>query len=300
MKRHDQQVSGAGGARIGDTTDSARGEIAVGMHEVNGQTLRVAIRRTASRRPPLLMFNGIGASVEMASPLLEKLNQTDAVIFDIPGIGGSPAPAKPYRMSCIATLGHDLMRKLGHERFDVAGLSWGGALAQQVAHQYPRACRKLILAAAATGALMVPGNLWALAKLVSPRRYSDRGHLRSIAGSIYGGSFRSNPALVDTFAAQMGGTHGHGLFLQLRALLAWTSLFWLRNLRQPTLIMAGTDDPLIPVANAVLIAKLIPRARLQLIADGHLFVVTEPGWSAETMERFLDEPDETPPSAADH
>ncbi|WP_228279124.1 alpha/beta fold hydrolase, partial [Acinetobacter baumannii] len=67
----------------------------------------------------------------MASPLLEKMNRTDAVIFDVPGVGGSPAPKKPYRLSCMAALGNGLMRKLGYERFDVAGVSWGGALAQQ-------------------------------------------------------------------------------------------------------------------------------------------------------------------------
>lgn len=288
MKRHDQQVSDAGGS----PSARASADITIGMHEINGQPIRVAISRTASRRPPLLMFNGIGASVEMATPLLNELRGTDAVIFDMPGIGGSPAPAKPYRMSCVAKLGHDLMRQLGHARFDVAGVSWGGALAQQFAHQYPRACRKLVLAATATGALMVPGNLWVLAKLFSPRRYSDQSYLRSIAGRIYGGAFRRNADLIDTYAAQMGGTRGAGYALQLRAILAWTSLFWLRQLRQPTLVMAGTDDPLVPPANALLMAKLIPRARLQLIAEGHLFLVTEPRWSAATIEGFLDEPEE--------
>ncbi|WP_228277704.1 hypothetical protein, partial [Acinetobacter baumannii] len=62
MKRHDQQVSGAGGAGIDRPATAAGGEITVGMHEVDGQSIRVAIRRTGSSRLPVLMFNGIGAS----------------------------------------------------------------------------------------------------------------------------------------------------------------------------------------------------------------------------------------------
>src|SRR5271167_1293493 len=123
--------------------DPPQAEIESRLIDVDGQKLMVAIRRGSSRRPPLLLFNGIGANWELARPFLVALKDTTAIIFDIPGVGGSPTPAFPYRPSSIARLAKALIAELGYERIDVAGVSWGGGLAQQFAHQYPTICRKL-------------------------------------------------------------------------------------------------------------------------------------------------------------
>jgi hypothetical protein len=69
---------------------------------VGDQKLMVAIKRDASTRPPLLLFNGIGANWELAGPFLEALTDTTAIIFDLPGVGGSPLSVLPYRPSSIA------------------------------------------------------------------------------------------------------------------------------------------------------------------------------------------------------
>src|SRR5260370_41570966 len=113
--------------------------------EVDGQQLQVAVKRGPKGRPPLLMFNGIGANWQLAKPFLTALKQTEAIIFDIPGVGGSPLPAFPYRPSTIARLAMGLVKRLGHEQVDVAGVSWGGARARQFAHQYAQPFRKLLL-----------------------------------------------------------------------------------------------------------------------------------------------------------
>ena len=81
-----------------------------------------------------------------------------------------------------------------------------------------------------------------------------------------------------------------GYYLQLAAAWGWTSLPWLFLLRQPTLIMAGTDDPLVPPVNARILRWLIPDARLEMIDCGHLFLVTRAAESARIVESFLTEP----------
>ena len=78
-----------------------------------------------------------------------------------------------------------------------------------------------------------------------------------------------------------------GYIYQLLAMVGWTSLPWLRALRQPTLILMGRDDPLVPVANGHILARLIPNARLEVIDDGHLFIVAYPVETARRIERFL-------------
>src|SRR6202046_3742815 len=80
---------------------------------VGDQKLMVAIKRAASTRPPLLLFNGIGANWELAGPFLEALTDTTAIIFDLPGVGGSPLLALPYCPSIVAFFIVRLVSDLG-------------------------------------------------------------------------------------------------------------------------------------------------------------------------------------------
>ena len=129
--------------------------------------------RAARAGPPLLIFNGIGASIELVEPFLDALDGREAIIFDVPGVGGSPAPRLPYRPGTLARLSARLLDQLGHARVDALGVSWGGALAQQFAFQEAKRCRRLVLAATSPGHLMVPGRLTVLLKMATPRRYKD-------------------------------------------------------------------------------------------------------------------------------
>jgi poly(3-hydroxyalkanoate) depolymerase len=257
--------------------------------EVGRQPLRVATTRGPEGRPPLLLFNGIGANWRLAKPFLLALSKTAAIIFDVPGIGGSPLPPLPYRPSTLARLAARLVDQLGHRQVDVAGVSWGGGLAQQFAHQHGDICRKLVLAATSPGAIMVPGRPSVVLKLVTPRRYVDRAYMRSVAAEIYGGAFRDDPELISTHAQAMSGATSVGYLFQLLAMTGWTSLPWLWSIKQPTLVLMGRDDPLVPPINGRILAGLIPNARLELIDDGHLFMVTRPVETAATIEAFLSE-----------
>jgi len=60
--------------------------------------------------------------------------------------------------------------------------------------------------------------------------------------------------------------------------------------RQPTLIMSGDDDPIIPLANARLMHRLIPDSRLHVFHGGHLGLVTEAAQLAPVVSQFLAAP----------
>lgn len=267
--------------------DRQRGAIETRQVTIDGQLLQVAIRRRSGGRPPLLLFNGIGANWELAKPFLDALTGTSAIIFDVPGVGGSPRPAWPYRPSTLARLAADLVAELGYAEVDVAGVSWGGGIAQQFAHQFPKRCRRLVLAATAPGFTMVPASPSVLWKMATPRRYTDKDYMNRIAADIYGGAFRDDPSLIGRHAAAMHGARSMGYFYQLLAMTGWTSLPWLWSLPQPTLILMGRDDPLVPPINGHIMASLIPNAELHLIDDGHLFIVTRPAETAGLIEAFL-------------
>jgi poly(3-hydroxyalkanoate) depolymerase len=215
------------------------------------------------------------------------LTDTPAIIFDVPGIGGSPLPSMPYRPSTLARLATGLVAELGYSTVDAAGVSWGGGIAQQFARQYPKHCRRLVLAATSSGAIMVPARLSVLWKMATPRRYTDKEYMREVAPEIYGGAFRRDPSLIGPHANAMQGARSLGYFYQLLAMTGWTSLPWLPFLRQPTLVLMGSDDPLVPLINGRILAFLIPNASLKVIDDGHLFMVTRPGETADVIEDFL-------------
>jgi poly(3-hydroxyalkanoate) depolymerase len=261
---------------------------------VRGQLLRVSVRPGlnglgSAPRPPLLLINGIGASLELLDQFVDELDPAVEVIrFDPPGIGGSPLPSGPYRFSGLSRLIADLLTELGHDQADVLGISWGGAVAQHFAAFQRDRVRRLVLVATATGAVMVPARPSVLAHMVTPLRYLNRGYLEQVAGTIYGGTARGNPARIA--AAMHDGRQGNptrGYWYQLLAGGGWTSLPFLPWLRVPTLIVAGDDDPIIPLVNGRLMNALIPDSRLHVYHGGHLGLITEAAELAPVVDGFL-------------
>lgn len=262
---------------------------------LRGQRLRVAVRRSSGPGPtrtPLLLMNGIGASLELLQPFVDQLPPgLEVVRFDVPGVGGSPLPVLPYHMSTLAPQIGALVRRLGYERVDVMGFSWGGGLAQQFAVVQRRLCRRLVLAATGTGSLMVPARPGVLAKMLTPRRHHDPEYARSIAGEIYGGTMRTDPDRVaDVLHTFTRKGPQRGYYYQLLAGAGWSSLPALGLIRQPTLVVAGDDDPIIPLVNAWILGRGIRRSRVHIYRGGHLALLTEAADLAPVIDTFLTEP----------
>jgi poly(3-hydroxyalkanoate) depolymerase len=274
-------------------TDPAKARTSVEkLVSVLGQQIRVDVRQGTG--VPLVLCNGIGASLEVLDPLVEQLNPgTTVVRFDVPGSGGSPDSPLPYGFPYLAAVLGRLLKKIGiDERVDVLGLSWGGALAQQFAFQNPRRCRRLILVSTGTGALMIPGGPKILARMLTPRRFLDHDYAATIAGDIYGGTVRDDPSMVkQLFDRQLMAGSRVGYLHQLLAGAVWTSLFALPLVRQQTLIMAGLDDPIIPVVNARIMGRLLPHATMHLHGGGHVDLITNARELAPVIEAFRSQPD---------
>jgi poly(3-hydroxyalkanoate) depolymerase len=260
---------------------------------VLGQQIRVDIRWGTG--VPLLLCNGIGASLEVLDPFVAELNpDTTVVRFDAPGCGGSPDSPAPYRFPYLAAaLGKLLTKtgvvdpKAGRRQVDVLGLSWGGGLAQQFAFQNPHRCRRLILVSTGTGSVMVPAKPSVLLKMLTPRRFLDHRYAARIAPEIYGGSTRSNPLMIKrVFDRQLMAGSRVGYLHQLIAGAGWTSLPMLPLIRQPTLIVAGTDDPIIPIINARIMNRLLPNSTLSIHDGGHVEIIATAAQQARVVEEF--------------
>jgi poly(3-hydroxyalkanoate) depolymerase len=257
--------------------------------DVDGVRLRVSVNGTGR---PLLLLMGIGGNLEMWAPfedtLSDKLLRT--ITVDAPGTGGSSPYRLPRRMGGLARTIERMLDALGYDRVDVLGVSFGGVLAQQLAHQAPDRVRRLVLAATGAGLGGIPGSPRVLLALATPRRYHQPDYFRRVAGDIYGGAARQDPdaMLHGSLARFAKAPSTCGYLAQLYAIAGWTSLPWLRRLPQPTLVISGDDDPIVPLLNARMLNRLIPNSRLHVVpGGGHLVLLERPAEMAALVTDFL-------------
>lgn len=261
-----------------------------GLRRIRGRQLRVDIRpgtgNAADSGTPLLLLSGIGVGYEIFDRFVSAADPDVMIIrVDVPGVGGSPVPLLPMAFPQLAAMLVDLLDDLGHRAVDVLGFSWGGALAQQFAVQFPTRCRRLILLSTSAGLLSIPGEPRILGKMLAPMDFRDA---RAGAGMMYGKDPDAHIDDVrDLFRNSAANASGLGYLYQLAAVAYWTSVFFLPLIRQPTLVMGGDSDPLVPAANARILAGLIPNATLLVFTGGHIEPLADPCIVSAQIGRFL-------------
>lgn len=279
---------------LDEALDEAMRDATITMESVGGRTLRVATWRLdrPSKHLPILFFNGIGANIEAVAPLAEALPDRAFIMFDMPGIGGSPEPVVPYNTVTMAWTTTQLLDKLGVDQVDVMGVSWGGAMAQHFAIQHPGRTRRLVLAATTAGMIMMPGNPASLSKMADPRRYIDAAFMEEHFQTLYGGALGKAMNKMEHIHRLKPPTP-RGYLYQLMAMLGWTSVPALPFMRKKTLILMGDDDHIVPLTNGWFLEKLIPNSELLVLrGGGHLFLLSHSDECVEAIHRFLDEPEQ--------
>jgi pimeloyl-ACP methyl ester carboxylesterase len=213
-----------------------------------------------SDAPPLLFLNGIAADNRLAGALLSRIEGRMRITIDMPGIGGTPDRLYPYSIADVAVAVAGMMAQLGHDQFDVAGFSWGGAVAQQLALADASPVRRMVLMAT-TPVMPAPG-LGAAALL---------------------------DADVLTSGVRLTGTSLIGIGAQLLAASGWSVVGALPRLAKvPTLVLGARGDMVVPIAYAQWLARLIPGARLELVDGAHLFAFRQAEKVGPMIAAFLD------------
>jgi poly(3-hydroxyoctanoate) depolymerase len=256
---------------------------------VDGLDLRITRRGSGS--PPLLLLTGIGANVEMWRPFERLVAGRELIALDAPGTGLSDRPRYPLRMRGLARIVARVLEELEVDSADVLGYSFGGLLALELARRAPAKVRRLVLCATAQGLPVIPPGPLPALMLLTPARYYHPSLFRLMVPRIAGGRTGREPEQLDRqIAARLARPPQLlGYAYQLYAASGWTSVPWLRSVRQPALILAGDDDPIIPVINARVMARLMPNAQLHIVAGGgHLFLLDQPETVIDEIHEFLD------------
>jgi poly(3-hydroxyalkanoate) depolymerase len=243
---------------------------------------------------PLLLVNGLGCGADMWAPFVAAAFPNRHVIgFDAPGTGKSSTPVFPVTVPALALLAVAVLDACGADWADVLGFSYGGAVAQQLAHDYPDRVRRLVLAATTCGLGGVPGTAGAMAAVATTLRFYSPAYFDRMAPALFGGvTGRDARARTEALEASYRTPPcAYGYAMQLAGAAGWSSLPFLGRIPHETLVICGDDDPLVPAANAELLAGLIPRARLDIVERaGHLFLWDDAPNLAPRIARFVNGP----------
>ncbi|MHB8068911.1 MAG: alpha/beta fold hydrolase [Desulfobaccales bacterium] len=247
--------------------------------------------------PPLLLLHGLGASSfsfrHNLSPLAEKFR---VLAPDLPGHGSSPAPLDAdYRLEALIRGLHGFLELRGLRQVAVAGNSLGGGLALMLARDYPERVAALILLDPAVAITRAPWIFYPLrlpvvggiaAALLGPWAISlalRQAYYRraTITPEVVAGYARPFKELARRLA--------FGRFCQqLRIPFLGDIEAMLPQIKQPTLLIWGERDRILPVSQAFWIKERLPQARFQPLKDvGHAPQEEAPAAVNEIIIDFL-------------
>jgi len=156
----------------------------------------------------------------------------------------------------------EIADRFDHKMIDIAGFSWGGALAQQIAVQFPGRVRRLVLMAT-TPVMGAPGIGWA---------------------AMFDDDMQASGLKIQTATPL-------GIAYQTAAMAGWTSAAYLPKLEAlPTLVLTGERDGVMPACYGQMLASLIDGSVLEVVPGSHLFPFTHAAAIAARISAFLVQP----------
>ncbi|WP_310385501.1 alpha/beta hydrolase [Roseateles sp.] len=265
--------------------------------DLNGQLLHLRDQGPRSDRLPIVLIHGTSASLHTWEGWVKSLSKTRRVIsFDLPGFGlTGPAASGDYSTEAYVKFVRALLDHLQLDRVVLGGNSLGGEIAWMVAAAAPQRVAALILVDAGGYAFepesvplgfqmaRLPG-LGALSEHVLPRSLVERS-----IKDVYGDPAKVNPALVERYY-ELNLRAGNRAALRQR--FAQMSLgeqaAAIKTLQQPSLILWGAKDRLIPPINGQNFARDIAGSQLVTFPDlGHVPQEEDPLATLLPVQKFL-------------
>jgi 3-oxoadipate enol-lactonase len=240
---------------------------------------------------PLLLIQGMsGTHLSWGDPFLAELQgdfQTAA--YDHRGIGLSPPTNEAFTIAELADDAAGLLDALGWDTAHVLGISMGGMVAQELALRHGSRLRTLTLGCTYCGG---PGSATAPMETVQMLGAAMTSGDRETAIRVgyecnTSAAFRQDPSRYEHFRAMALAAPAKiaTIMLQMQAIAGHDVQARLGEISQPTLVVHGTDDRMLPASNGELIASKIPGAELELWEDvGHVFWWEQPQRSAAALK----------------
>ena len=244
---------------------------------VEAKEIRFAYRRFGKPSGVPLLFNQhFRGTMDYWDPAVTDglAGNREVILFNNAGVSSSSGkvPTSFQEMGANAIA---FIKALGLSRVDVLGFSIGGMVAQEIIAQAPDLVRRLILIGTGprgadmstsrsadifAGAYDPPEHLW-LAVHFSPSPSSRAAGLAFLKRKLLRKD--RDPEVSEEAAAAQREAIGKYIAP------AESVLDSLKDIRQPTLIVQGSNDVIIPTVNSYLLQQNLPNAQLILYPDAN-------------------------------
>lgn len=253
-------------------------------HFVNVDGARVHYQEFGdASRPPIVLIHGYTASVyvwKTAAPMLAD-SGFHVVAMDLLGFGYSEKPAWfDYSIQSQARMIARFMDRIGIGRANVCGSSYGGAVALNLTLDYPERVEKLVLVDAVCNdepknhPILRLAALPGVGEVITPFLCDSKSFMKM---RMYGTLAKANHHLItrdriDSIVRPLAAADGH------HSVLA-ASRNWHANrlekdahlINQPTLIIWGEEDTVIPIKHGYKLHEEILNSRFVVLKDcGHV------------------------------
>ncbi len=263
------------------------------------QGMQVHLRDEGPRTDPqpIVLLHGTSASLHTWDGWADALKGERRVIrMDLPGFGlTGPMPDGDYRLTRYVSFVIALLDQLGVQQAVLAGNSFGGNLAWKVAVDHPQRVSKLVLVDAA-GYPFDPASMpigFKIAQIPALRPMMEhtlpRSMIESSVRNVYGDPSKVTPELVDRYQelTLRAGNRG-ALVERFRQSPSGEFTAQIPQVHQPTLILWGGQDRLIPPDNALHFQRDIAGSRLVMFdALGHVPHEEDPVQTVAAVQDFL-------------
>ena len=240
---------------------------------------------------------GLGYTLEMwhrTLPVVSKRYRS--MLFDNRGVGRTGAPPGPFTIREMAGDTAAVLDAAGVDCAHVFGISMGGMIAQELALTYPSRVRSLILGCTTCGGrAAAPAAPRVLEVLAARATMPVEEGIRAMAPFIYDSSTPAERVEEDLAIRRRTYPSTESYNAQLVAIRAFESCGRLSEITVPTLVVHGESDQLVPPENGVMLAQLIPGARLVLLPSAsHIFPTDQPDAAHDAILSFLQSMDQLP------
>ncbi|MFD1676689.1 alpha/beta fold hydrolase [Alicyclobacillus fodiniaquatilis] len=243
---------------------------------------------------PLILIMGLGGNLDWwGSGFRKRLAQRRQVIAcDNRAAGRTKSEKMDFSMEDMAEDVIALMDHLQCADADVFGMSMGGMIAQEMALRHPERVRRLILGCTSCGGKEQIRPTEAASRLLTMRPSNLEEAIMHQLQLLFPPDYiAKNQVLLKALSAVLGRqpmTH-KDFMRQYQAIERWQGTFQrLPSLSQPTLILHGEEDILLPVGNSTILADRLPNAKRMIYPGcGHGFVVQMTAQVFQALEDFL-------------
>jgi pimeloyl-ACP methyl ester carboxylesterase len=262
--------------------------------------------KTFGKGDPILLVSGLGGDMNgWPSSTLRNLSSNHTVIvFDNRGVGNTTTGIKPFSIQQFANDTAGLLNSLRIQKSDVLGYSMGSFIAQQLTVTHPQEVNKLIVVAASCGGKegipQSPQLVKIANRIVNHIPITLQEVKVVLSSSLGSGWMKLHPNYLESVPIPkaeedlFAGIPPNTFMQQTKAVQSWMATNWtgvcdeLTKISNPTLVIIGSDDVVVPTANSLIIAGKIPGAWLVQIKDaGHALFVQYPDKVNRVLQTFL-------------